>query len=269
MLGAVGRDGPAREAWEYLVSAATVARLLAAAPPDLATLDALLPHLRGPALAPLLDALIDSEDRHLRRAVYDRLRSAGPEAASQALARLHDARWYVTRNLLSLLAEAGALPPGTDPSEWLAHEDARVRREALRVALRIEGLRDRAIWNGLADTDERVIIVAVNGALEHPRAACRPRLVELAAREGLDDDVRAQAIEALGRVCPAPDALEVLLRVASSHGRLLVRAAPASRSARAALAVLASHWADDPRAVPLLRHAVLPAGLWPAERARS
>ena len=48
------------------------------------------------------------------------------------------------------------LPPGFDPSQWLDDADARVRREALRVALRVNRLRPRAIGQALDDQDPTI-----------------------------------------------------------------------------------------------------------------
>jgi hypothetical protein len=229
-------------------------RLLSQVPPDFTALDRLLPRLHGQALAPLFDLLIDSDDRHVRRAAFDRLRRLGDHAAIEVLARLGDDRWYVIRNLLALLAEMERLPDGCDPSPWLTHADARVRREALRVAFRLPALRDAALAAGLADDDQRVLRVAVTAALDRCPSAVVRQLVALVGQETLDDDLRAVAVEALAR--RGPQALDLLLRVASRdavlRGPVL---APKSATVLAALAALASRWKHDSRAADVVRRA--------------
>jgi hypothetical protein len=243
--------------WDRLVSAGTLRRLTARVPPDFASIDLLLPHLRGEALEPLFDVLVDSDDRHLRRAAFDRLRRTRSEGAARALARLPDDRWYVARNVLALLAEMERLPAECDPLPWLSHEDARVRREALRVALRFDPLRDLALSMGLADSDDRVLRLAVTAALGRPSPGTTKRLLDLAGHETLADDLRAGVVGALVRASREPDTLDLLLRVASHTARLLRRPllAPKSQTVLAALAALAEYWPDDPRAAVVLQRA--------------
>jgi len=258
-----GRGGIEDRTWEALASASTVRGLLAREPPDFTALDALLPHLHGEALEPLFDLLVDAEDRRLRRAVFDRLRRTGADGAALALARLADERWYVVRNLLALLAEIEALPSECDPSPWLTHADPRVRREALRLALRLEHVRDRALAAALEDDDARVLRAALTAAPDHPSPATARRLAELATRDALDDQLRAAAVEALVRCSRHPQTLDVLMRVACRDGRpgwWPARLAP-SQAVVAALTALSTYWPDEPRAAALMRRAASSANL--------
>jgi hypothetical protein len=173
------RGGVAARAWTSIASASTIQKLLARTPPDFAGIDALVPQVPGPALGPLFDVLLQSEDRHIRRAVFDRLVRTGSRGAGEAIARLGDGRWFTLRNLLALLAEIDDLPPTCDPLPWLEHADARVRREALRVALRLEQVRDQAVLTGLGDTDERVLRVAVSAVSGHPSSRAVARLADV------------------------------------------------------------------------------------------
>lgn len=245
------------QVWNHVASAATLRRLLARQPPDFSSVDVLLPYLRGEALAPLFDVLAHSDDRRLRRAVFDRLRRTGSEGAAQAFARMAGGCWYVTRNLLALLAELERLPADCDPLPWLLHTDARVRREALRVALRLDTVRDRAVSIGLADSDARVLRLAVAAAMDHSPPKTTSRLLELAGRETLDDDLRAMVIEALVCVSRDRSTLDLLLRVVSRDGGMVrwPARAPKSHAVLAALAALAGNWPDDPYAAAAVRRA--------------
>jgi hypothetical protein len=254
LMDQAGSDDLARRVWAHVESPETVRRLLSRVPPDLASLDCLLPRLHGEALAPLFD-LLASDDRSLRRAIFDRLRSLGNTCAPEILARMGDDRWYVVRNLLTLLAEMEHLPEDFDPSPWLTHADARVRREALRVALRLPAVRAAALSSGLADSDHRVLGIALTAAYGGCPPAAPRQLVALVGQETLDDDLRAVAVGALARANRSPQVLDALLRVASRSGRLLRRPVLAPRSATvlAALAALAANWAGDPRAAAVIR----------------
>jgi hypothetical protein len=257
LLEQAGAGNLAQRVWDHVVSPETVRRLLARVPPDLASLDCLLPRLHGEALSPLFD-LLTSDHRPVRRAIFDRLRRLGGTCTPEIIARMGDERWYVPRNLLALLAEMEHPPADFDLSPWLAHADARVRREALRVALRLPAVRDTALLSGLADSDPRVLGIALTATHGGCPPAAARQLVALVGQETLDDELRAVAVEALARADRSPQVLHVLLGVASRNGRLLRRPVLAPKSARvvAALAALAANWAGDPRAAAVIRCAV-------------
>ena len=248
----------AQKAWETLTSAETLRQLLECAPPDFPAVDVLLPHLHGDALAPLFVTLVESSDLRVRRGAFDRLHRAGPEVATLALARLAaEDRWYAARNLLALLAEAETLPEGCDPTPWLAHEDARVRREALRLALRFPERRDGALTHALTDTDDRVLGPALKAVLRAPPRSAAGQLLELAGRETLADELRALAIDALVRVHQGPEVAERLLAIVTGHSRWLAWGGrePRSRASIAALSALAKYWPDNREVAAVLRHA--------------
>jgi hypothetical protein len=258
ILGAAGSSGLAERLRTKLVSVDTVNALLAGDRPDLEGLDALLPYLQGDTLVPLFEVMTHSENRHLRRAAFDRLRAVQAASAPLALARLgSDERWYVARNLLALIAHFDTVPEDFDPSPWLGDNDGRVRREALRVALRVDQLRDFALQAGLADTDPRVLAVALAAVQDHcpPRAV--PALLELAARDTLDDDLRGAALRALGTLRRDSRALELLLKFAPPETRRLFWSTQTakSQSSLAALAALAAAWPEEPRAAAVLKRA--------------
>jgi len=259
LLEPKGGDGPLeKKAWGAITSAETLEQLLARVPPDFTSVDALLPHLHGEALAPLFVTLIDSDDLRVRRAAFDRLHRMGLEAAALALTRLAgEERWYGARNLLALLAEAEMVPDGCDPMPWLAHEDGRVRREALRLALRFEDLRDRALTGALADTDERVLSLALKAVLAEPARGATRLLFELTGRETLADELRALAIEALVRTNRGPEVADRLLGIVTRDSRWVAWGGreTRSRTSIAALSALATHWPTNRQVAAAVRHA--------------
>jgi hypothetical protein len=259
-LPRIGRSRPngslEARVWDRFSSADTVQALLERQPPDFSTIDVILPSLRGDALDPLFDLLLGSDDRHVRRAAFDRLRHTGHEGARQATARLASGPWYTIRNLLALLAEIEMLPEGVAPLPWLAHVDARVRREALRVALRIDACRDAALETGLRDSDPRVVRIALAAARDRCPLRAVSSLRHLAEREELDDGLRALAVEVLACVDKSTETRDLLVRLASRPGGYRRPAMPAEkRTVLAAISGLAEAWPADVEAARLVRAA--------------
>ena len=120
--------------WTRVTSPDVVRELASTEPPDFATLDRVLPRLPVDGFEPLLDVLGASESRTTRRGLLDRLSHAPRELGPLIAARLaREIPWYVTRNLLLILDGLPALPDGFRAAAFIAHEDARVRREIGRA----------------------------------------------------------------------------------------------------------------------------------------
>jgi hypothetical protein len=247
----------ASQIWASLMSPAFVQSMLDRATAGYRGLEILIPHLPAPALVPLFDLLSASEDRHVRRTIFDLLRRAGAEAVSPTLERLDDSRWFFVRNLLSLLANLQELPAGFDPSPWLTHKDSRVRREALRLAVRIPALRSSALEAALQDSDPRIVVQALKAAQEDCPTALVPVMMALARSDAADDEARAAAVTVLARASRTAPVLELLLGIASGDGKRSWRSssiAP-SETQLAALAALMHAWPHDRRAVAVIRQA--------------
>lgn len=248
----------AEELWGRAVSPDTLHWLLAEEPVDFATVDRVLPRLGAFAVDPLLDALASAAERGTRRALLDRIRLMGPILGPSITARLGDERWYVLRNLLSLLEELPQLPIGFTVLPWMSHADPRVRLEAFRVGMRSPEERDRVLTQALSDSDHRVVRLALNAALQGVPAGALPIIIAIATDRQGPEDHRLQAIRVLG-VARAPEALEELVRLVDGGRSLLGkrRLLPRSRELVAAIAALATGWGDEPRALELLAVAAL------------
>src|SRR6266566_539791 len=144
--------------WTRVTSPDVVRQLASIEPPDFTTLDRVLPRLSVDAFEPLLDVLGASESRTTRRGLLDRLTHAPRELGPVIATRLaHEIPWYVTRNLLLILDGLPALPDGFRAATFIGHHDARVRREAFKVALKLPAERERALLDALRDTDPRTV----------------------------------------------------------------------------------------------------------------
>jgi hypothetical protein len=243
----------AEELWGRAVSPDTLQWLLADEPVDFSTVDRVLPRLGFFAADPLLDALASAEERATRRALLDRLKKLGPILGPSITARLADERWYVLRNLLTLLEELPQLPLGFTVVPWVAHADPRVRLEAIKIGLKFPGEHDRVLAQALADSEHRVVRMALTSAMGGVPASALPGVVALATGRQGPVDLRLQAIRVLG-AARAPEAFAELVKLVDG-GRTLLgkrKLLPRSRELVAAVAALATGWRDEPRALELL-----------------
>ncbi len=240
--------------WTRVTSPDVVRELASTEPPDFATLDRVLPRLPVDGFEPLLDVLGASESRTTRRGLLDRLTHAPRELGPLIAARLaREIPWYVTRNLLLILDGLPALPDGFRAATFIAHEDARVRREALKVSLKVPAEREAALLGGLRDADPRMVRVALTAALEDCPPSAVPPITQLAHDQPVASELRVLAIKVLGRMKNVV-ALTALLEIVDGGKNWLgrPRLAPRSLELIAALMALAAGWRNDGRAATLL-----------------
>lgn len=232
-------------------------RLLAGARLDDASLGYLVERMGREAIDPILDALCESSARPLRRLVFGVAPSMGPGAAEKAVRRLGDTRWFVLRNMLGLLGRLADLPRDFDPLPFLDHPDARVRREALALALRRPSSRTRTLMMALSDADERMARMAL---IALHRGVPEPVLPALVNRVVMNPErtpeLRALGVRMLATV-RTPLALETLLEIASSGKTLFgkPKLAPTAPDVLVALRGLSLFWQDDEDVQELVQQA--------------
>ncbi len=223
---------------------------LHAQPVDFALVDQLTGPLKHRAAKPMLDMLIESESRQVRRALIDRLIKM-PDAVRPLLAaRVNDERWYVQRNMLFIAAELPGTPLALDAMPFRQHADWRVRREALRLLFRHPEERTRAICTALTDEDGRVKRLALNDVVEGgcPEPAVT-LVITLASDDEQESDLRVGAIRALATK-GGPLALDALLKLTEIRRRSIIDIVSASTASAEHLAAIAGLGAfrTDPRA---------------------
>jgi hypothetical protein len=259
--------------WERVTAPETVRRLTEHEPPDFGTLDRILSRLPVPAFETLLDALATSESRTTRRGLLDRLARAPREVGTAVVARLTGEHpWYVVRNLLIVLDALPALPDGFSSAQFTGHADARVRREALKLALKVPAERERTLLGALRDSDPRTARLALSAAMDNCPPTAIPLIADLSQDVRAPSDIRVLAIKVLGR-SKHPGALAALLSLADggTNWRGRAKLPPLSLELVATVMALASGRSSDPRARavlslaavskdPELRNAADPAG---------
>ncbi len=240
--------------WARVTSPETVRRLAEHDPPDFGTLDRLLPRLAVPAFESLLDVLATSPSRATRRGLLDRMARAPRDVAPAVVSRLGaEQPWYVVRNLLVVLDSLPALPEGFTSAPFAAHADPRVRREALKVALKVPAERERALIGALRDPDPRTARLALSAALDNCPSLVVPLVVAVARDGTTASELRVLAIKVLGRT-RHPAALAALLSLADGGTSWRGRPKLPARSIElvAAVMALAAGWSSDPRARAVL-----------------
>lgn len=146
------------------------------------------------------DALSETDDRAARRTYMDTLIALGADGMAVMSEMVADPRWFVVRNAVLVLGEAGGERAVQHLTMTLAHDDPRVRKETLIALARIGG--DDAVMlvpGKLEDPDPDVREAAAMavGALRIARAE-RTLLARLEAEEV--QDVTVAVLRALGQL---------------------------------------------------------------------
>jgi hypothetical protein len=238
---------------EQLISPNRLITLLHEEPIDFDAVDMVVRRLGREATKPLLDELVEATNRATRRAIMDRLVSIGPEIGNLVQERLNDNRWYVIRNMISLLRECGCEIDQSLLDRFASHDDPRVRREMLQLRMENPALRSNALVTALMDKDKGVLRAAMQAA----RSEFPPNAVASLAKRVLESDFppefRVMALYLLGKSGNVA-ALDALLAYASGGKTLLGKIKLANKTPEmlAALSGLARSWSNERRARELL-----------------
>lgn len=237
-----------------IASTGTLNAVLAEDPVDVEALDLLLHPMGIAAAKPMLEVLAESRLRATRRIVLERLARLGNEIAPLVETRLRDSRWFVVRNMLNLLREAGCTDSLRATQRFMQHTDPRVRREAVHLLLLNPLVADDALIAGLRDGDKTVLRVALQAARSRMPEAAVPVLAQRVVEDiTFPPEFRVMALHTLGCASSAL-ALDALLAYAQGGRSMLGRSKLAKKSPEmiAALGGLARSWRHDRRARALL-----------------
>ncbi len=246
-------EGWMREAlWRHVATADRLHQQLQREPVNLTVVQRLVTPMALAAAEPLLDALETSDDR-MASAYVDMLSALGTDVGPLVASRIAGARWGVQRLLLVILGKLAALPEGFAPREFVRHPDGTVRREALRMLIKLPATRDMAIAAALADIDERIVRLALGAAMMNCPADAATILMARANDPLLSPDLRALGIRALSSN-RAPETIAFLVRRTLGKKRLLRTRPLATKTPEmlAALAGIVAHWRDDPNTKTVL-----------------
>lgn len=235
-------------------SAAALNEILSDDPIDGELLDLVLRALGIAAAKPMIEVLAESRSRATRRAVLDRLSNLGDDIAPLVEARLRDSRWFVIRNMLTLLREAKCMNSARHASRFVHHTDGRVRREAILYMLDSPATAEEALLAGLRDPEKPVLRAALQAARSRLPEVAVPVLAQRLTEDAtFPPEFRVMALHILGRSTSAL-ALDALLNFAQGGRTMLGRPRLAQKSPEmlAAVSGLARSWSRDRRARALL-----------------
>jgi hypothetical protein len=237
----------------HIATPARLAGLLAEEPLDVGAVDVVVSHMGITAARPLIDALAEAKQRSTRRVLMDRLIALGPDIGPFVAERLDDPRWFVVRNMIALLREAGCPVAGVPVGRFRTHADARVRRETLQLQLDHADTRDQALVEALRDRDRHVLRTALQAARASLPETAVPVLAARLVESDFPPEFRVISLFLLGR-SGSFQALDTLLAFVHGGTSLFGRPKLASRSPEmlAALGGLARSFPNDRRVAPLL-----------------
>ena len=242
-------EGWMREAlWRHVATVDRLQQQLARTPVNLPVVQRMVTRMQLAAADPLLDRLETSDDR-LTPMLVDMLAALGDEIGPLVATRLSGARWTAQRLLFVVLGKLAAPPAGFIPREFIHHPDGLVRRESLRMLMRLPETREQAIAASLSDPDERTVRLALGALMTNCPRGAATILMSRANDPALSADLRALGICALSSF-KSHKILSFLVDRALGRKRAFRRRALASKSPEmlAALTGLAAHWRDEPAA---------------------
>ncbi len=245
MLDAAGETNLASEIWSSLSTGDLLAIILLQDPLDSDSLFRIVDRFQEITAPTMLDVLVDADSKATRRVVVDLLASMGKKVGAQVVARLRDDRWYVQRNMLSIIARLDEIPEEFAGREFMQHEDPRVRREALSIMFRDRVHRERAICKALSDSEPRTVHAALSAAAK----GCPPAAVSLVVSRSADssnEELQVAAIRVLDTI-GGKNAVDALLRIVEPKKKFFrSRLPPKTQSYLVALRSIQS-FSDDGR----------------------
>lgn len=209
-------------------------RLYEAGTPEHEAAERLLDALGPLAIEPLLEQLADEPDMAQRKTLVDLLSSTAAMHISELGAHVTDPRWYVVRNVVSILGSTKSSAVLPYMERTIRHPEARVRREVVRALSCIaDRMAHELLIAALSDEDAQNVQLAARylGAGEVRGAI--PMLEQVARGDGRGSRAtapRVEAIEALGRM----KAVESLPTLESLAGKRSIIGAAKARELRAA-----------------------------------
>jgi hypothetical protein len=100
-------------------------------------IDKVLIALEERSVGPLLQVLAEEEDLLVRKAIVEIVTRIGRAAIPTILENLTDSRWYMVRNMITVLGSLGMPDLAPHVAATLSHPDLRVKKEAIKALSRI------------------------------------------------------------------------------------------------------------------------------------
>ncbi len=191
------------------------------------------------AIDPLLEVLADEPDMAVRKSLVELISTIADRHIDEVGERVTDGRWYVVRNVVSILGATRRAEIVPFLGRTIRHADGRVRRETIRALAGVPAaLAETMLAAALEDDDPQNVQLAARYLGSRRSHAALPALERVARGEGRgsrEHGPRVEAIEALGTIGD-PAALATL-RTLAGRKRLLGGGRGKSVSAAAEAAI--------------------------------
>lgn len=164
----------------------------------------LVTKIRSPFIEVLLDRLANEENMSLRRFMMDRLIEMGPMTRIPISIRLNDERWFVLRNLITILRAHSdpAIIPLIRP--LLNHSNSRVRHEALNTLVMLhDTAAEKLVLRDLDSEDRETLFAAISLSEKSRLPDIHKKLIALLSKGGLTQleyDLKSAVVKALGEI---------------------------------------------------------------------
>lgn len=240
--------------YERHVTSEQLHLLLQARPVDFALISRVAQRLGLAAVPPLLDALEVADDRDVPT-FAELITPLGPDAGVLIVERLSYARWAMQRRLLGVLYHMPELPGGFSAAPYLRVPEPRVRREALRLLLRLPSERAAALSMAVADSDEDIVRAALAAITKECPPEVAVLIMERVRHRAFSPALQGAAVRALA-AHEFPETLDWLTALVVERSgwlrRLRVRAkSPDLLAAVSQLAAMGGEHPDAQRALSL------------------
>ncbi|MBW1989707.1 MAG: HEAT repeat domain-containing protein, partial [Deltaproteobacteria bacterium] len=189
------------------------------------------------AAGPLVDALVEEDNKSVRGVMLNLITRLSSHTLPHVLKKMSDPRWFVARNMLTILQRMGNPDAAAEARKQLTHAHPKVRVEALRTLARLDPARAiNPIVVFVRDPDPDVASGAISVAGLVKDKAVADALVSLVSggrklrSGGREAAKRLQAVRALAFMGD-PSVLPELFKVATA--RRLFSGADADKLKRA------------------------------------
>ncbi len=167
----------------------------------------------------LMDALIEEDSTSIRRFLIGLIAHFGDIAASVAISRLEDSRWFVTRNMLFILLECGSDDSLRKAKPYCTHANPKVSFEAIKCLLKAgDKSAVRALRSYVKSTSRESVNKALLLAGAYKVKEVVPDLIQVLNKKSLTGsniEDKIAVVKALGQM-EDPRALEALKKVIST-----------------------------------------------------
>lgn len=170
-----------------------------------------------PAVVPLVNALVLQRERLGRKRIIDVLVAIGNPVVPVVVKMLDDQRWFVVRNMVTILGGVSSPESLKALSRLAADPDSRIRREVVRAVARARGpLAAQLLLSLLDDRDPAVRLMAVAAAPTQRTPEVLEALWRMYREMGIrvpEWNLKAQILQTVGRLGmpEAADRLEEVL----------------------------------------------------------